>query len=212
LPNCVGSGRPGDGWRTRSRLAIAADTPVVLLYTRFFEFSQERLHLLLGEIRRRVPSVRLLVIGKGRHGEEEQLVAAAAQHDFQHVLLPAGWLEPEVIPDYLAAADVAIYPLDDNLVNRAKCPAKLTELLAAGVPVVADAVGQATEYINNGETGLLCRPGDWRQMADNVVALLEDRHRRRALGEACRQYLLEHFSWRQFVSKLDRFYHAHRKG
>jgi glycosyltransferase involved in cell wall biosynthesis len=209
LPNCIETRPPGTGWRVRSKLGIPADAPVVLLYTRFFEFSQERLHLLLAEIRRRVPEVRLLVIGRGRNLEEEQLISAAVEHDFQHALLPAGWLEPEVIPDYLAAADVAIYPLDDTLINRAKCPAKLTELLAAGVPVVADAVGQAMEYIKPGESGLLCRPGDWQGMADAVVALLESGERRRAIGEAGRQHLLEHFSWRQFVPKLAHFYQIH---
>ena len=36
------------------------------------------------------------------------------------------------MPDYLATADVAIYPFTDSLVNSCKCPAKLTELLRVG--------------------------------------------------------------------------------
>jgi len=31
---------------------------------------------------------------------------------------------------------VALYPFDDNLINRTKCPVKLTDLLYAGIPVV----------------------------------------------------------------------------
>lgn len=44
--------------------------------------------------------------------------------------------------DYFAAADLAICPLEDSLLNRARCPAKLVDLLAAGLAVVADDVGE----------------------------------------------------------------------
>ena len=66
LPNGVEDAAPGDGRRVRERYGIAAHAPVVLLYTRFFEFSQEKLHFLFAEICRQVPEVRFLVVGKGR--------------------------------------------------------------------------------------------------------------------------------------------------
>ena len=76
LPNCVGDPPPGDGTALRKRMGIAPETPVVLLYTRFFEFSQEKLHCLLAELLRQIPGVRFLVVGKGRMGEEDLLLAA----------------------------------------------------------------------------------------------------------------------------------------
>ena len=142
LPNCVREMPRGNGAGLRGRLGIDRATPVVLLYTRFFEFSQEKLHWLFGDIHRQVPGVRFLVVGKGRANEEEQLAAAARSGGFAGSLIMAGWVEPEQLADYLAAGDVAVYPFADTLVNRCKCPAKLTELLLAGCPVVADRVGQ----------------------------------------------------------------------
>ena len=47
----------------------------------------------------------------------------------------AGWVSSQDLPGYFAAADVAIYPLDDTLLNRAKCPVKLTDLLLAGLGI-----------------------------------------------------------------------------
>lgn len=206
LPNGVERATQGNGGLIRENLGIDAHTPVVVLYTRFFEFSQERLYQLFAGIYREVPDVRFLIVGKGRNREEERLLAAAAERGFRAALLMAGWLEPAAIPDYLAAADVAIYPLDDTLVNRAKCPAKLTELLAAGLPVVADRVGQAAEYIQPGESGLLCAPGDWREMATAVTMLLGSPDRGRSLGEAGRRYLFEQYAWRTLVPTLSNFY------
>lgn len=206
LPNCVEDVSPGDGAQIRQKLAIGADTPTVLLYTRFFEFSQERLHKVLAGIRERVPAVRFLVVGKGRHGEEDLLLKASSKMGFSESLIMAGWVEPVEITNYLAAADVAIYPLDDTLVNRAKCPAKLTEIIRAGVPVVADSVGQALEYIDPEHSGVLCGPDDWQGMIDRTVELLQDRVRSKTLGLVGRQYLVENFSWRQYAERLVVFY------
>ncbi|MBU5615237.1 glycosyltransferase family 4 protein [Geomonas azotofigens] len=206
LPNCVDDQPAGDGAKIRQRLGIAADASVLLLYTRFFEFSQEKLHLIFAEARRRVPGVRFLVVGKGRQGEEAQLVAAARTDGFEDALVMAGWVEPAELPDYLAAADLAIYPFADTLLNRCKCPAKLTELLRAGVPVVADAVGQIKEYIVPERGGVLCDPDDWRGMAERTVELLDDPVRREAIGREGRRYLLEQFRWNMFAEKLELFY------
>lgn len=209
LPNCVEEIPPGDGFAVRERLGIPREAPVLLLYTRFFEFAQEKLYFILGEIFKRVPTVRFLVVGKGRNREEELLAKAAGEGGFAPALVPAGWVEPGDIPDYLAAGDVAIYPFADTLVNRAKCPAKLTELLRLGIPVVADRVGQLAEYIKPEVSGILCDPEDWEEMAAQTVRLLGHPEERGALGAAGRRFLLERFNWRDRAGSLERFYREH---
>ena len=206
LPNCVEDGPVGCAGEVRSRQSIPDAAPVVLLYTRFFEFSQEKLHAICAEVHRQVPAAHFLVVGKGRHDEEAQLLAAAQRLGFAEVLRLAGWVEPAELPSYFAAADLAIYPFAENLINRCKCPAKLTELLRAGVPVVADRVGQVAEYIRDGETGILCDPESWQDMAARTVELLRDPEERSTFGAAGRLYLLEHFSWQLFALKLQAFY------
>jgi glycosyltransferase involved in cell wall biosynthesis len=185
-----------------------ADTPVVLLYTRFFEFSQERLYRVLAGIHRHVPGVRFLIVGKGRQGEEERLACAARERGFDEALIMAGWVEPQDIPDYVAVADVAVYPLDDTLVNRAKCPAKLTEIIRAGVPVVADAVGQAREYIDDGLSGVLCPPDAPERMIDATVGLLRKPELRKRIGAEGRRFLLDRFNWHNVATMLDQFYRS----
>jgi glycosyltransferase involved in cell wall biosynthesis len=206
LPNCVEDIPAGDGAAVREKLGICAETPVVLLYTRFFEFSQDKLHSICAEIWRQIPEVRFLVVGAGRNGEESLLAAYCQSHGFSSALMMAGWLEPPEIPSYLAAADVALYPFSDTLVNRSKCPAKLTEILRAGVPVVADNVGQLAEYVKPGVSGVLCDPDNWQEMADGAVRLLLDRATGRQLGAAGRNYLLKTYNWKTYAAKLHGMY------
>jgi glycosyltransferase involved in cell wall biosynthesis len=208
LPNCVNDVPAGDGTAVRLKLGISADAPVILLYTRFFEFSQDKLHSVCAEIWRQVPEVRFLVVGKGRSDEESLLVDYCRKQGFGSALVMVGWLQPAEIPSYLAAADVALYPFSDTLINRSKCPAKLTEILRAGVPAVVDNVGQLAEYVKPGVSGILCDPDNWKEMADHAVRLLLDRDAGRELGTAGRRYLLDTFNWNIYAARLDVLYRA----
>jgi glycosyltransferase involved in cell wall biosynthesis len=63
------------------------------------------------------------------------------------------------------------------------------------VPVVADGVGQAAEYVIDGRTGVLVPPCDVRAMAVAAAELLEDPDRRRVLGEAARADVRARWTW-----------------
>lgn len=206
IPNCADETPLGNGSRVREKLGIPPDALVVLLYTRFFEFSQEKLYFLFDNIYRKAPGVRFLIVGKGRNNEEERLEKAGKERGFGPALVMAGWIEIEELPDYLASGDVAIYPFADTLINRAKCPAKLTDLLRGELAVVADNVGQIAEYIKPEESGILCDPDNWYEMVVRTVELLQNREERRRLGKAGRLTLLERFSWKILAERLENFY------
>ena len=142
----------------------------------------------------------MAALTKGLRGEEvrfAQMAAGAGLGSAVHLL---GWMPVDALPDVFAAADVALYPLDDTLLNRTKCVMKLVDLLLAGVPVVADAVGQAAEYVEDGGTGLLVPPGDVAAMARAAVALLREAAKGRALGEAARADMLARWIGKPMVT------------
>ncbi len=75
-------------------------------------------------------------------------------------------------------------------------PVILLEALAAGVPVVATAVGGIPEVIDNGRNGFLVPKDNPRALADCIQRVLHDESRRRALGEAGRLKMRAEFSFR----------------
>jgi glycosyltransferase involved in cell wall biosynthesis len=182
----------------------------ILLYTRFFEFQAERVIKVFERVAAEVPEVKFLIVGKGLSGDEEKLLRLASQQDLAGRIVYTGWVEPTELPGYLAAAVVAIYPLDDNLLNRARCSVKLVDLMAAGLAIVAEDVGQSSEYIEHGSSGLLVEAGDTEAFARCVVRLLRDEDLREALGNEARRRVCEVFAWERLVESIESAYHRKR--
>ena len=203
VPNGVS---PSQSAIRNSQFAIRHSQFTILLYTRFFEFPVSRVVEVVQRVRERVGEARLLVVGKGFSAEEEDLLQLAREVGLADAVEYAGFVESEALPDYFAQADVAIYPFDDTLINRAKCSVKLLELLAAGVPIVAEAVGQNRECLRHGETGWLVNPGDAASFAEAVARLLEDAQLRLRLGRAAASDVRERFGWGRLAETVERAY------
>ncbi len=195
--------------RTRNLDAGATGTtshpPTLLLYTRFWEFDLRDLIVALVAIVAQVPTVRLLVVGRGERGEEGELLRLAHRAGIAGAIDYRGWVEPEEIPALLTTADIALVPLDDTLINRARCSVKLLELMAAGLPVVAGQVGQVSEYIKDGQSGLLVPPNDPAALARVTLLLLKDVDLRQQLGSAART-AVQTFTWEQLAPAAEQAY------
>lgn len=183
-----------------------AHDATILLYTRFVEFHVGRITRLLRLVLARVPEARLVVVGQGFWGEEKELARLAEQEGLSQHIRMVGWVARERLQDYFRAAQVAIYPYDDTLLNRTKCSVKLIELLQAGLAVVADRVGQNEEYIVHGESGILVPPGDDEGFAREVVRLLKDESLRCRLGQRAREMIEERFAWSLLVERAEEAY------
>ncbi|MBM2811156.1 MAG: glycosyl transferase group 1 [Chloroflexi bacterium] len=147
-------------------------------YTRFTEAAPVRAAALLSRILADQPSsTRLTIIGDEiRIGDSDRLVDALAD---AKIIQRVDWLgyEPGRIEQHVAERSgrlVAIYPLDDDRVNRARCPSKIPQLMALGIPFVAEAVGEAATYLAGFESECLALPGDAEGFAARARSLLND--------------------------------------
>jgi glycosyltransferase involved in cell wall biosynthesis len=197
LPNGIDGAATGAAARGNGR--------TLLLYTRFWEFDVRDLIATLAGIVAQRPDARLLVIGRGERGEERQMLDLAERAGVAGAIDYRGWLEPAQIPEVIATADIALVPVDDTLINRARCSAKLLELMAAGLPVVGSRVGQMSEYIRDGESGLLAAPGEPAALARGAIALLNDAALRARLANGAR-HAVAAFAWDALAPAAERAY------
>ncbi len=116
-------------------------------------------------------------------------------------------VSPELpYPEYLrqlAACDITIAPLLDLPFNRFKSQVKVLEAAVVGVPLVASRV-LYSDYVDDGQTGLLASPLEWEKALGRMVA---DADLREGLAsrarEASAEAAVERRPTRQFAELLD---------
>lgn len=180
-------------------------TSNLLLYTRFWELDVCEVVAALVGITAHHPGARLIVAGRGERGEEQTLLRLAERAGLSHAIEYRGWLSPEQIPPTLASADVALMPMQDSLINRARGLAKLLELMGAGLPIIASRVGQAAEYLEHGVSGWLVPPGNAGALAEAAIHLLNDADLRQRLSIGVRRAALR-YAWDALAPIAERVY------
>ena len=153
---------------------------------------------------------------------EALALLARTGHEARCDLVGDGPLRPDV-EQQAAAGDLgAIVRLlgtrDDvpELLSRASCllltsdyegcPLTVIEAMAAGVPVVATAVGGVPELVVHGETGLLATPGHPDAVATALSDLLGDPARAEAFGLAGRRRARALFARERMVAATAALY------
>jgi glycosyltransferase involved in cell wall biosynthesis len=132
-----------------------------------------------------------LVVGDGPDRAEVEAEVRAAGLDGAVEL--AG--ERRDVPELLADADVLV------LASRSEgAPLSILEAMAAGLPVVASAVGGVPELVDDGTTGLLVPPGDPAALADALRRVLTDPALRARMGAAGRERVRARFDIAQLRS------------
>lgn len=151
-----------------------------------------------------LPEARLVIAGVG--DGLAALQAHAQALGVAEVVIFPGWIEHDQAHVYLAAADVALNPYRDTLINRAKCAGKVVLAMAMGKAVVTSRVGENLEYIEHGVTGILIEPGSAEDLARGLLAGLSDRGLAIALGRRARKRIWQEFDWDTRVSEIERAY------
>jgi glycosyltransferase involved in cell wall biosynthesis len=136
------------------------------------------------------------------------MMQRAADLGLGHAARFTGLVAHAEVPRLLAAADVAVVPYPPMETDLWLSPLKLFEYLAAGKAVIASAVGQLTEVIQDGSNGLLVPPGDVPAMAAALERLLGDSALRSQLGQQAREDAVRKHSWERYLSRLERVFLA----
>ncbi len=105
------------------------------------------------------------------------------------------------VPRLIAAMDICVL-----CTHREGFPLSLLETMAMGKPVVATSVGGIPEIVKHGLTGYLHQHGNSGELADAVLALIEDPEVARRIGSTARVHVLQHHTRQRFSAEIARAY------
>jgi PEP-CTERM/exosortase A-associated glycosyltransferase len=176
IPNAVDPAkltmRGADASAIRAQFGVTG-TPVIGFIGSFFAW--EGLDLLLRAMPRvlaAAPRAQVLLAGGGPH--EKQLRAMVAQLGLQRVVIFAGSVPHDRVPELYAAIDLLVYPRTRMRLTDMVTPLKPLEAMALAKPFVASDVGGHRELVADGETGVLFKAGDPEDLAATILRVLGD--------------------------------------
>jgi glycosyltransferase involved in cell wall biosynthesis len=184
----------------RETLGLAADVFVLGCVSRWDPV--KRIEILLEAVRRlasRAPRLALLLVGGG--GEEARIRRIVAETGLGDRVIFTGFL----------GSPARVYGILDLYVAtslKEGLPLAPLEAMSAGLPVVATDVPGHRDVVVHDRTGLLVPPEDGAALAEAIVKLVADPERRRLMGEAGRQRVLDHFGVRSMTDRTADVYRA----
>ncbi len=149
------------------------------------------------EVVARFPQVRFVLVGDGEKRKDFETAAHAAGVGTNFMFLG----RRNDVPDILAACDIAVLP------SAAEgMPNAVLEYMAAGLPVVASAVGGNLEVIADGTTGLLVPSGDADALGQALLRLFADDVLALRLARKGRELVEQRFSFERLTREVGALY------
>ncbi|HBG69767.1 MAG TPA: glycosyltransferase [Bacteroidales bacterium] len=124
------------------------------------------------------------------------LVTGDVDFRFANPAIPVetkAWYAEDEASDLLRM-DIGLYPLTDEPWVYGKRGGKALLYMAAGLPVIATAIGTNNETFSDGETGMLVNVNDFDGWANKILELAGDELLRQKIGTAAREAVNKMFS------------------
>lgn len=165
------------------------------------------------EIARECGKIKFLIVGDGIL--KDQLIKRVAELGLEEIFIFAGAISNELVPQYIAASNLAIFPSLAEATSIA-----CLEVMAGAKPVIASDVGGLPEIIVDGYNGILIAfpkeashyedfglaPEIVHNLARAIITLVKDDSKAKKLGQAGLKEVHQNYSWQKYLLKLTEVY------
>jgi len=189
-----------DGSSIRKRFAV--DDGPLIAYTGTFDDFQGVDYLMKAFkiVQDRKPAATLLLVGS--------TINAAHRMKYEKMASDLGFASRfaitssslEELPNFLAAADVAVVPRPDST----GIPTKLLNYMAAGNAIVS--FKQSAMILQHRETAYLVEPPTHETFAQGILAVLDDQALAQRLRANVKKFVIGRFDWPSIAAKLEAIY------
>ena len=148
-----------------------------------------------------IPEIKWVIVGDGRErAGAEQKVRELGLSD---TVVFLGRHPMNEMPTFFSYADVMLVSLRDEYIFSLTVPAKTQSYMASGKPIASMLNGEGNRIVQEAGCGLTAAAGDYKTLAQNVVAFFQMRKEERdAMGQRGRDYYLAHFDKKTVVDTI----------
>jgi glycosyltransferase involved in cell wall biosynthesis len=194
--------RPEGAAAAREKLGLPAGVPILTFVGKLDYIPNARaVEYIAGRIGPAVwahyPEARFVVVGQG----SETLTKYRRDGIIFTGFVDARAAQRPNLSDYLSASDVVLVPLDSGSGTRLK----IVEAASNARPVVSTRIGAEGQHFVDGKEILLSEEVD-EAFVNATLRLLADAGLRERLGRAARARVLDGYSWRAQVCKMEQVY------
>ncbi|MDR3579655.1 MAG: glycosyltransferase family 4 protein [Oryzomonas sp.] len=184
----------------RSRLGLPV-TGKIVGFLGTFQMDLDMVIRSFALVKRQIPDAYLLVVGTS-YGWTKELAAEVGVAD---ACIEAGRCPDDLLPLYLAAADVHVLPLRENLANKTRWPNKMGEYMASSRPTVMNDVGDVAEVVKTNGIGLVADQSV-EDFAAKIAILLKNSWLAEKMGDKARMLACTRYSWGILAARLESIY------
>ncbi len=182
----------------KAELGIDTDSTVIGIVAGFREEKNHEMFLLAAkEVLDRNPNVTFLLVGEGVL--RDQVERRALNLGIKDNCIFTGLRKD--IPDILSITDIGtLCSIYEGI------PLVVLEYMAASKPVISTDLRGVREIIEDGKSGLLVPPGDFKTLAATIERVSENKTLARSLGENGFKTVSDKFSEESMMNKIESLY------
>jgi glycosyltransferase involved in cell wall biosynthesis len=126
----------------------------------------------------------------------------AIELGISELVIFAGFVKDDELPEYYAASDFAILPSKDSSEGFGLV---LIEAMACGKAVIGSRTGGIVDVITDDKNGLLVKPGDVEDLSSAMISMFRNDEKRIMMGIAGREFANFH-DWNNVAEKVEGIY------
>ncbi len=150
------------------------------------------------QVLNKIDNVTFIIVGDG--GElQDEMEKLTKQLKIENNVIFTG-VQKNVSP-VLSFWDIGVISSDSEGFSNT-----ILEYMASGIPVVATATGGNCEVIEDDITGMLVSPGDYYQLAERIIKLLNNEKKKIRISERANIVIRKKYDWKIKIMEFEDYY------